>query len=725
MSNILPPAGPSATHTTPTPEQAQRWLDSVAFAADLWIPPSGDPDLDKAMAAVLPDLAAVHKRLRAIDYQADNSGLTDDLAAERDALLGARDDLLRQAGEAAEAGWSPESRRAAETDRAERLARQRGDAEAARRAHEELQWKYSNNCITEALRVLASEAGRRGLVGVTAAIDDDGAADTDELLRGDAAPPDLLAIGHLVVDEVNGGEDRRAVSMASRFAAMCGLTVSALRPSAQRLYNLVRAAVVASKGAPLSDAQAIVVHLRWLEQPGDSAPLAAEPAEVKPAEATDARDEDTVDPHHEDDAEADGKDFFAGIRLPTLGAEFVDYIRSQSFRELPTDAMYISAALSLVNVTIGQTRRTEDGKRANGQYLSTAGTGVGKQAPQSAVSRTAAAADLAPRLMSGDFTSASGLFRRLQGSPTTLWMNDESGYMLRAAMDPRSDSVTASKISALLEMFSHDEREWTPKSYAKNEDTITLKWPVLSVLLSCTPETLWTSSVTREQVANGFLGRLLHFPGPDTIEGCPARRVVQAPPPARIVEVIKSFARVGVKEAMEIDAGGAVVSYSPDAIGLLDRFRSTCDERLLSGGPLGVIWARAPEKVSQTILPLLFMRDPSALVAQADDVDLAIRIVEAGTWSLVRAAGRDLLITGAAGEQLQRSILRPIRAAGAKGVARSALLRLTGLLARQLDEGLQTLLAARRIRVEEVTVRRANGSAGTAHRFYLRTRGNS
>lgn len=539
-------------------------------------------------------------------------------------------------------------------------------------------------------------------------------------------PPDLQAVAALVWDVMKDGFDPGEVARAAPWAIQAGMSIAKLRPVAERLVCAVRPWAEDMRSPPLTASEVDVFVAAFERAPVRREEVASTvAAEAKPAEAQPGQvEEDDWDDYAEGDEQEDKRDYFAGITLPGLGGAFVDYVKASAHRVLPTDALALAASIGLFSTVIGNRRRTESGARSNPFMLVTAGSSVGKNAPQSCIARTAAAAGVGARFMAGDFTSSAALYRRLQQQPVTGWICDEAGIMLKAACDPKADAIQASKIGALLEAFSHCEAEWQPRSYSKADDTITVRWPVLSALLFTTGSTLWSASVTQEQVSNGFFGRFMLFPGPESAEGLPHRAVAQQLPPVVVVDAIKGYCGGSALATLaEVEAGGLVVTVCDEAQRLADAFAADCDRRAFeAGSALGLLWQRAREKVDQVLLPVTFMRDPAALVASADDMRLAISIVEAGTRSLMRAAGRDLMIHGSESEVRQRTVLRPIRASGRQGITGSALLRATGLYQRQVDEAVQTLLAARRIEVEEVVVVRKNGSGAMAKRYRLRVR---
>jgi hypothetical protein len=384
---------------------------------------------------------------------------------------------------------------------------------------------------------------------------------------------------------------------------------------------------------------------------------------------------------------------------PDPGPELVPGLLGDIIRWNLDTAMYpqpelaLGGALALLGVITGQRVRDSRGTRTNIYTLGIAPSGAGKEhARQINKSILAHACAESERMLGPErIGSHAGIVSAVGSNPTTLFQIDEFGKLLATMRSASKQPHLYNIASVLLQLYSSASTVWIGDAYADAKKVKRIVQPHACIYGSSTPADFW-DGLTRENVSEGLLGRLLVFEG-----GYVDRRNPSCdPPPDGILERVRKW--IELRPA----AGGNLGSVVPvaqvmetarDAQRRLDsHLDAICDRRRSDPPVEAAVWSRSGEKTAKLALMFACSRwEGSGDLPRVElqDVDRAIQITNRLTRYMLRKAFQHVAENDV--EHKSKKLLRSITGE----VTASELTRRTQWLrAKERNEIINDLIAA-------------------------------
>jgi hypothetical protein len=303
-----------------------------------------------------------------------------------------------------------------------------------------------------------------------------------------------------------------------------------------------------------------------------------------------------------------------------LGA-LVEHMDDTAEYSLPE--FFLAAALTLLATITGRKVQDYRGTRPNLFAVSIGPSGCGKNHARKFNQKLLAHTNLeGPE----KFTAGSAIVTALNKSPSLLCQIDEIGLYLKAACSDRAPAHLKSVIDTLMTAYTSSDLLWKPTGYANDENTKTVDQPNLCIHGTTTSESFF-SGISGNEIASGFMGRLLIFLSP----GCSyaeQKDFALKPAPERITNFVERWVNMpcGAGNLSNISPDPPVLLIADDA---RDRIRGHI--AAISGRRIGehsvdaAIWSRASEKTSK--LSMLHAISRGAKKIELQDTDWAIAVV--------------------------------------------------------------------------------------------------
>lgn len=330
------------------------------------------------------------------------------------------------------------------------------------------------------------------------------------------------------------------------------------------------------------------------------------------------------------------------LSVPGLIGEVVAHNMRTAMYPQPELAM--AGALALLGVVTGQRVRDSRGTRTNIYTLGIAPSGAGKEHARQVNKNILVGASIDGERMLGPerIGSHAGIITSVANQTAILFQLDEFGKLLATMRSAAKQPHLYNIASVLLQLYSSSGTVWVGDAYADAKKVKRIIQPHVCIYGSSTPADFW-DGLTRENVSEGLLGRLLVFEG-----GYVDRRNPEdLPVPDAILERIRKWlefrpdpsgnlGETAVKRCM-------VVPTAPDAQDRLDgHLDSICDRRRLEGPVQAAVWSRSGEKTAKLALLFACSRwngDPAGQpMIELPDVERAIRITNWLTRKMLRKA---------------------------------------------------------------------------------------
>jgi len=262
--------------------------------------------------------------------------------------------------------------------------------------------------------------------------------------------------------------------------------------------------------------------------------------------------------------------------------------------------------------------------RTNLYALGLGETGCGKEATRSLPRRALRAAGLGDLAAYDDMASDAAINQCLTRTPSCVFMLDEIGRLLREVHKAGAKAHTSRQIDVYLKLYGVSAETYYGKHYGDaNREPIVVEQPNVCIWGTSVPSSVW-ASMTSDQVANGFLSRLLVFESEDPDPTYRAVPVAEQRPPEALVAALEAWRD---DEGLAAHLGGDV---APE--------------------PRVVPHTQEADQGFAALEADMRMRR-AALRAQGEDHGLFTRVSPAAAkMALIRAAGRSRLDTRVDGD---------------------------------------------------------------------------
>jgi hypothetical protein len=176
---------------------------------------------------------------------------------------------------------------------------------------------------------------------------------------------------------------------------------------------------------------------------------------------------------------------------------------------LPQPQLSTLAALSFAATVMGQLYVGPTGFGSNLYLLGVADSGAGKDRPQKAVLAALLACGLA-HFVADEPASGSALLTHLGESPNTLMIIDEFGKFARAIVEQKAGAHQREIATHMLKLSGEPQPQYISRMYARPEERKQrpIRYACLNILAATTPSTFY-SCLSREQVDDGLMGRMV------------------------------------------------------------------------------------------------------------------------------------------------------------------------------------------------------------------------
>jgi hypothetical protein len=385
-----------------------------------------------------------------------------------------------------------------------------------------------------------------------------------------------------------------------------------------------------------------------------------------------------------------------------LVGDLTDYMLSTARR--PQPLLSLGASLCAIGALMGRQYRTESNLRSNLYVVGIADSGSGKNHAREIINEVFFEAGLAHHLGGNKIASGAGLLTALHRQPAILFQIDEFGMFLAAAADRRRSPRHITEIlDNMTELYTAAGGIFLGAEYANRDGTNErrdINQPCLSVYGTTTPLHFW-GALQGANVVDGSLARFLILPSdedyPDENVGVGMR---QAPP--ALIAGLQSVASGGGHQKGNLAGKTADqnTAVNPTIVPMTEdaraRFRLLSAEltgelRAASGTAFTAILARIGENALKLALIVAVGRDPTKPAIDLSAADWAIDFVRHYARQTMEAVERHVADTET--EAHLKRLKEIIRAAGAKGIAKSEITRASQWLkSRDRDEILLTLI---------------------------------
>ena len=127
------------------------------------------------------------------------------------------------------------------------------------------------------------------------------------------------------------------------------------------------------------------------------------------------------------------------------------------------------------------------GNRTNLYIIGIAPSGFGKDGARNTNQLILEYADMDNLNSNDDFASDTGMLRVIEANPSTLFMTDEIGRMLRTVSDHRN-SYQYNIVTELMKLYSSAHKTYKSKAYADMKRNISIKQPCVNLYSTTVPD---------------------------------------------------------------------------------------------------------------------------------------------------------------------------------------------------------------------------------------------
>ncbi len=406
--------------------------------------------------------------------------------------------------------------------------------------------------------------------------------------------------------------------------------------------------------------------------------------------------------HSEVDEEPPTASSFTLVMPDGLVGDLTGYMLSTARR--PQPLLSLGASLCAIGALMGRQYRTESNLRSNLYVVGIADSGSGKNHAREIINEVFFEAGLAHHLGGNKIASGAGLLTALHRQPAILFQIDEFGMFLAAAADRRRSPRHITEIlDNMTELYTAAGGIFLGAEYANRDgsnERRDINQPCLSVYGTTTPLHFW-GALQGANVVDGSLARFLILPSD---EDYPDENIAvgmrQADP--ALIQGLQSVAAGGGHQKGNLAGKTADqnTAVNPIIVPMTEvaraRFKALSAElteelRAAAGTAFTAILARIGENALKLALIVAVGRDPANPEIDLSAADWAIDFVRHYARQTMEAVERHVADTET--EAHLKRLKEIIRAAGAKGIAKSEITRASQWLkSRDRDEILLTLI---------------------------------
>lgn len=374
----------------------------------------------------------------------------------------------------------------------------------------------------------------------------------------------------------------------------------------------------------------------------------------------------------------------------------------------PQPHLLLQAAIATAATAMARRYRTTRDNWPVLWLLGIAVTASGKEHGKTVLEDTLAAASLEGRIGGSGYTSPGAVFSALMDKPGHISVIDEFGKLMESSQ-AHGNQIKADAISILMETFGRAHSTLRPAAYSlmtlSKEQREAFRQrkvckPHLGILAMTTPSTFY-ESLSRQWIADGFLGRFLVCESP--IGRQPSRYPEPAPVPEDVVEWLLAVGCQPTADGnlLPYDLGAdleptpIVLDFSAGARHSLMAFEADILARMndVERHGLEALFGRTVEKAMRLAMVVCLAEGMGLRTISASQVQWAIDYVLACDASLVERA--KWAIADSRFGRVKNACLELLRAAGAQGLTQRELGRKSaafdGLRPREQSEILTAL----------------------------------
>ncbi|WP_311276136.1 DUF3987 domain-containing protein [Methylobacterium sp. WCS2018Hpa-22] len=363
--------------------------------------------------------------------------------------------------------------------------------------------------------------------------------------------------------------------------------------------------------------------------------------------------------------------------VPGLVGQMIDWIVNCS--EKPSRVLALGAALTAVGALAGRWYDSPTHLRTNLYIANLAASGFGKDHARKCILALFHEHGMDRLLGGSKIMSGSALRKQVEQSPSTFYLLDEFGSMLRDIYDRRAGTHTKQIRDYLLEFYSSASTYFNGADYAGEKGTKIYN-PNVAVYGTSTPIDFW-SSMSSGGVADGFLARMIvmSVDGPRPRSSKPPSKMLPVPRP--IVDMCHEIMtpKGGNLSGATHDGTTKIepvnIPFVGEAEALWYALCNECDDEADVAPPeLHPIYNRLAENAQKLATVLAIGMNPTAPVIDCDTLEWGFELA----WLCAEGA-MDEVQGRLADNERQREYLdvkRHIQLAGPEGITKTKLTRL-------------------------------------------------
>lgn len=266
-----------------------------------------------------------------------------------------------------------------------------------------------------------------------------------------------------------------------------------------------------------------------------------------------------------------------------LVGDIARFIVETAIRPQPIFAL--AGALCAVGTLAGRKYQTASGLRTNLYCLSVGTSGCGKEFPRQAIKSLFSDAGCDKYLQVESIASDASIVSELLDFPSRLFLLDEIGRFLKTTTSSTKSPHLYNVVSILLSLHSGANSTFYGKSYADTKRKAKLNQPNLCLYGTTVPESLY-NGMTREQISDGFLARMLVFESdvsrPKTKEISNDTKINSKP--VEIIDQIKALDKQKINKHPEgnldhLNANPMIVKFSAEALIVVNQFKDFIEDK--------------------------------------------------------------------------------------------------------------------------------------------------
>lgn len=379
----------------------------------------------------------------------------------------------------------------------------------------------------------------------------------------------------------------------------------------------------------------------------------------------------------------------------------------------PQPLLALGAAICAVGAAAGRRFRTEMDNRTNLYVVGLAGSGSGKDHPRACVKMALMVAGLQGLLGGEDVASGAAVMSAVHASPVSLFLVDEFGHFLRAALDERSASAHRREIvTQLTKLWSSAAGVCRGTEYANRrerprQDVVE---PCVSVYGTTVPQELW-SALQAGHLGDGSIARYLFLRTECDYPDRQRPRGSVSDVPAGIVDALRALAQ-GDPHHPAMVPKTVVIPFAGDCGLAVDALLREQLDRLREheGGRFAAVHARYAEQALR--LALIHALSLGLGIIERASLDWARAVVDLSTATLVAGVEQYL-----ADSRHEADVKKLRTALGGEWISARDLSRRTQWLRRRdREEIIAQLLEAGGIEMRETAPTATGGRPGRMYR---------